>query len=758
MTKPALIVSTVLLALAAGGDAGAGVQSADQERCIDEMNRRGSLVAKMQNRAAASCVKDAGHGRAAKLGVPPQAQTAQACLTNDVQGKVAKKVVTLLDREASRCLAEPAQRPDFAYVPGATIAAAATAETTGLVAALFGPDLDAAIVPSAADSDGSRCQRETVTRTTKLFDRLWKETLRHKKSALKGIGRLSGNDPSAPVASAAELETEIRLGLAADVKTKIAKEVAKVAARLQKKCANTATPLGVLFPGCNGAADVAALTVCAEQAARASFQRSLAAFDELPVNCDLTDDGVANESCLDPALVEHVLNRIGYGPDAWSRARIEALGVEGYILEQLQPATVDDSALDAMLAQFPSLTMSFAELRANYFPNAEPGELPLGDILRELQEAKVLRAVASHRQLEQVLTDFWLNHFSIATSSRRQRYDVSPYERLAIRLHVLGSFRDLLLAIARSPAMGDYLDNRLNKVGDLNENYSREFMELHTMTVDGGYSEADVVEVARCFTGWREDYDAADGFRFQASWHDEGSKSILGGALLIPANGGEQDGVDVVDFFAAHAKTAEHVVRKLIVRFVSETPPAALLQAATGTYLATNGDLHAVLQTILLSPEFLEHAQYRKAKVKRPMHLFPSLARALGADATQLNLSSMRNRVRDLGEELYKAGPPTGYPDVSGFWSGPGAMILRFNRLERAAKGQDGYAFTYPIGGGSSAEIADALVDMLFVAPVSVDTRLTTVAFLDILPEPDPAARVEQAAAVLLSSPEFLLH
>jgi uncharacterized protein (DUF1800 family) len=283
-------------------------------------------------------------------------------------------------------------------------------------------------------------------------------------------------------------------------------------------------------------------------------------------------------------------------------------------------------------------------------------------------------------------------------------------------------------------------------------------MELHTITVDGGYGEADVVEVARCFTGWREDYAAADGFAFQANWHDDGAKSLLGGTLQIPAGGGEQDGIDVVDFFAAHAKTAENVVRKLIVRFVSETPPAALKQAAIDTYLSTSGDLRAVLQTILLSPEFLEHAQYRKAKVKRPMHLVPSLARALDADVAQLNLSNMRNRVRDLGEELYKAGPPTGYPDVSGFWSGPGAMILRFNRLERAAKGQDGYDFIYPIGGGSSAEIADALIDMLFVAPVSADTRLTTIAFLDILSEPDPAARVEQAAAVLLSSPEFLLH
>jgi hypothetical protein len=164
MTKPALIVAATLLLLAPD-TAGAVVQNSDQERCINEMNRRGSLVAKMQNRGAAACVKDAGKGNTDRLGVPPQAQTAQACLTNDVKGKVAKKIATLLEREASRCLAEPAQHPDFAWVPSAAIVAAAEAGTTGLVGALIGAGLEAAIVPAAPHGHGAGCQAEAAQRT-----------------------------------------------------------------------------------------------------------------------------------------------------------------------------------------------------------------------------------------------------------------------------------------------------------------------------------------------------------------------------------------------------------------------------------------------------------------------------------------------------------------------------------------------------------------------------------------------------------------
>jgi uncharacterized protein (DUF1800 family) len=351
-----------------------------------------------------------------------------------------------------------------------------------------------------------------------------------------------------------------------------------------------------------------------------------------------------------------------------------------------------------------------------------------------------------------------MNHFNVAaSSSQRTRYDISPYDRIALRPNVLARFEDLLLANARSPAMGDYLDNRRNRVNALNENYGREVLELHTVGVTGPYTEADIVELARCLTGWEENYaNAVDGFEFRADFHDQGAKTVMG--VAIPPNGGINDGLTMIDFLAHHASTARFVSRKLIVRFVSETPPPRLLDEATGVFLGSGGDVRAVLSTILLSPEFLSAPQYRHAKVKRPLHFFASAARALGADPTTMNTNQLRNRTAQLGEDLYDWGAPTGFPDVSGFWLSPGTALRRFNEAESMSRGVYGLDFTYPVAGGTSAEVVDALAAALFLGPVSSETRGAAIGFLDVLPEPDPADRVEQTAAVLLSSPEFLTH
>jgi uncharacterized protein (DUF1800 family) len=400
--------------------------------------------------------------------------------------------------------------------------------------------------------------------------------------------------------------------------------------------------------------------------------------------------------------------------------------------------------------------MSFSELRLNYPQGGDPGR---SQVRRELQIAKMARAVASRQQLKEILFDFWFNHFNVdATSSGRTQWDISPYDRIAIRPHVLGRFEDLLLASARSPAMGDYLDNRRSRVNAINENYGRELMELHTLGVDGGFSEFDVVNVARCFTGWREDYaNDVDGFEFRASWHDQGGKTLFLGDLVIPANGGEQDGLDVIAHLASHPSTAAFISRKLVVRFINENPPEPLVAAATATYLATDGDLRAVMETILLSPEFLQDPTNRKAKVKRPHHVLASVARALGADPAQIDFNDLRTNAGDMGESLYEAGPPTGYPDVSGFWTSPGTLITRFNEIERSARGRDGFVFTYPVSGGPSEDIVDALIAMLQPGSVSTDTRDLAIALADVLTVTD-ARRVEQTAAMLMSSPEFLQH
>jgi uncharacterized protein (DUF1800 family) len=294
-------------------------------------------------------------------------------------------------------------------------------------------------------------------------------------------------------------------------------------------------------------------------------------------------------------------------------------------------------------------------------------------------------------------------------------------------------------------------------VGALNENYSREALELHTVSVTGPYTETDVVELARCLTGWQENYaNAVDGFEYRNEFHDQGAKTVMGQA--IPPNGGINDGLLMIDFLAHHPDTAKFIAKKLVIRFVSETPPQRLVDEAAGVFLGSGGDLRAVVESILMSPEFLTHSQYRQGKVKRPLHFFASAIRALGADPVTFNTNNVRNRVAQLGEDLYEAGPPTGYPDASGFWIAPGTALKRVNEAEAMSGGSYGLDVTYPVAGGTSAQITDALIGSLFLGPASPETRGATIGFLDVLPEPNPAARVEQAAAVLLSSPEFLKH
>ncbi len=753
---PRIMLLALVVALGPATSRAHAAQSSDQQRCINEMNKRGSLVVKEQDKADYTCVRDAGRGKVDALGVPPQAQTAEACLSNDVKGKVAKRTSDVSVHETQRCLAAPEERPSIAYTNAFTVGSAAAAAGRGVAADVFGPDLDAAIVSADVDAAAAKCQQEVIKRANGVLDTLWKEALRHKKSVLRGDDRLTGASGTA-VGTDAELSSELIAYVLADPRGKIAKAATQLADKAAQRCATATTPLPQLFPGvCGAAADLAALTTCIAQRATGRFYASLAAFDGLTIDCDLLDDGLANLSCESPALKAHVLNRLGYGGDAWSRARIDALGVHGYIEEQLSPETIDDSALDALLAsKFPSLGMDFNTLRSSYPAGGNPGR---ATVLRELQGATIVRAIASHRQLLQVLVQFWFNHFNVdSQSSGRTQWDISPYERIAIRPNVLGKFRDLLLADARSPAMGDFLDNRFNKVNAINENYGREVMELHTVSVNGGYSETDVVEVARCLTGWREDYTAADGFKFQATWHDQGTKTLFGGALQIPANGGEQDGITVLAYLAAQPTTANFLCTKLITRFVSESPLPALASACAATYLATDGDLRATLETLLLSPEFLQHPEYRATKTKRPLHTMTSLARALGADPAAVNLAQLRSNLTNMGEALFSAAPPTGYPDVSAFWTSPGTLVTRFNEIEQRARGLDGFNFTYPVSGGSSTAIVDALGASLFTGGIGNDTRDTAIAFLDALAVTDQQ-RVQQAAAFLLSSPEFLLH
>jgi uncharacterized protein (DUF1800 family) len=472
--------------------------------------------------------------------------------------------------------------------------------------------------------------------------------------------------------------------------------------------------------------------------------------------------------CIPPdePLEAHVLNRIGYGPDAWSRARIRQLGIQAYVEEQLNPETIDDGSLAADLAlRYPTLALDLATLRNVYNEYVPDPAMGLMRPRQELAEAKVLRDVRSHRQLEQVLVDFWMNHFNVDARNEIARWAVVTYERDAIRPYVLGKFRDMLRATARHPAMLEYLDNNLNfiegyyrspKFYGPNENYAREILELHTVTPAAGYTLQDIQEVARAFTGWTTPkvYLAGDtGFLYLHDGHDTGVKHVMG-QLQIPAGGNTSDGEAVIDFLSRHPATAQHIARKLCERFVSENPPSALVQAAATIFLLTDGDLRQVMRTILTSAQF-QSISFARSKTKRPHHYVASLARSVGVSNEALFASQAVSQIRAMGEELYAAAPPTGYPDRSSAWRGEGAFLLRTNLATAATTAQLGFGPPLQAAGATPAAQVGDLERRLVHGGLSATTRDRAVTLFAGLPAP---AQIPYTASVLLSSPEFLTH
>ena len=313
---------------------------------------------------------------------------------------------------------------------------------------------------------------------------------------------------------------------------------------------------------------------------------------------------------------------------------------------------------------------------------------------QDLSEAKVLRAVYSNRQLEEVLTDFWYNHFNVFLDKGADRYLVTSYERDVIRPHVLGHFRDLLAATAQSPAMLFFLDNWQSRGVDpkpgvrnrqgLNENYGRELMELHTLGVDGGYTQQDVTEVARCFTGWTIlEPNRGGGFEFNEKIHDKGEKHVLG--VTIPAGGGMNDGLKVLDILARHPSTAHFISRSLAIRFVSDNPPESLVEKMAKTFLRTDGDLREVMRTMLSAPEFWDPANFR-SKIKSPFELVASALRAVSADIDYTQ--ALNGQLNQLGEPLYRKLEPTGYSNMGADWANSASLLARMNFGMALARGK----------------------------------------------------------------------
>lgn len=437
----------------------------------------------------------------------------------------------------------------------------------------------------------------------------------------------------------------------------------------------------------------------------------------------------AREQTADQQVL-HALNRLGFGPRPGDVARVRAMGVDQWIARQLAPDRIDDARAAAVVASYEMYGRPTSEFVAMYQDGQRAvrqrsRELAqLGDsgsrrdvraemlrddpalrdrlrraqrIVGDVQSVKLARAVTSERQLQEVMTDFWGNHFTVFAGKGLTRLFIPSYDRDVIRPHAMGRFRDLLGAVAKSPAMLFYLDQFQSTVDStrpalasrrrlmppgaqqrrprgLNENYARELLELHTLGVEGGYSQQDVVEVARALTGWTMNPRMQAEFVFRPEIHDAGEKVVLGRRLA--AGRGIEDGEEVLDLLARHPSTAKFIARKLAVRFVSDTPPAALVDRAARRYLDTDGDIREVVRTIVTSPEFFSRSAYR-SKVKSPFELVVSALRAVGADAD----STMRSAqaVAFLGQPIYGHQAPNGWPETGSAWMNAGAILNRIN-------------------------------------------------------------------------------
>ena len=362
-----------------------------------------------------------------------------------------------------------------------------------------------------------------------------------------------------------------------------------------------------------------------------------------------------------PAL--HFLNRISYGPLPEEVKRAEQVGLTAYLDQQLSPDRLfRDAKLKKAMSPFRTLELDRTRLE-HLDDNYEKARIAL-------IHGMVTRAVVSPAQLFERMVEFWSDHFNVASDGIE--LDCVVFQREAIRKHAFGKFGDLLLATAQSPAMLYYLDNFLNVAEAPNENYAREVMELHTLGVDGGYTEEDVRNVARAFSGWTVDDKGSREFFFHLPSHDRGAKRVLG-VDLAPFRGIE-DGLDVVRILAEHPSTAHYVCRKLCVRFVADRPPDTLVDALTATWIATGGEIRPVLRQLFLSPEFAEAAG---DKLRRGLDIVIGGMRAAGT--TFREFYELERMLDGLAQLPYNWHPPNGYPDAAAAWINTGALLERWN-------------------------------------------------------------------------------
>ena len=489
---------------------------------------------------------------------------------------------------------------------------------------------------------------------------------------------------------------------------------------------------------------------------------------------DANDNG-ANPStpraAIPPASPEFtVLKRISFGPHRDELAAIRALGIDAYLEQQLDYLSIADGTLEADIAALFPLTLQTPEQLLAGFPDN------IGLVATQMIAATQYRQMFSKRQLYELMVEFWSDHFNIHLLNGLGP-TLKPYDdQQVIRAHALGNFRDLLHASAKSAAMLFYLDNFFNQAIAPNENYARELMELHTLGVDGGYTENDVKEVARCFTGWTLRFPGDPGgaygeFVFVAAIHDNGAKLVLGNP--IAAGGGQGDAEQVLDLLAAHPSTAIHIATRLCERFISDTPPQAVIDAVAAAFTLSGGDISDTLRALFAHAAFLETAD---AKFTRPSEYLAGLTRALGPDSPyppdngQLWLYAQNS----LGQLPHYWPTPDGYPLHNDYWASTGGLLnrwrLSFLSFAGIIPGLDVISIDYTamLGGADTiGTVVDAITDAVTMRPLASEDRDRIVAWLVgeigvdadfVLPPTVPEQVAALAAAVLVSSVYFHLR
>ncbi len=513
----------------------------------------------------------------------------------------------------------------------------------------------------------------------------------------------------------------------------------------------------------------------------------------------------------DSSAVLHLLDRLAFGPRPGDIAHVQAVGIGGWLEEQLNPARVGDAAGRAALAPHAAALADPGRLYRAYTPGrgaradtALRRRMQAGarDLGQHVMMSALARHIASDRQLLEVMTDFWTNHFNVFMGKEADRFLTADFVEHAIRDHALGRFEDLLVATAEHPAMLIYLDNaqsvapgsrpppRAHAVSfvvgrggfptmgrpafppprpmplapaaprpanGLNENYARELLELHTLGVDGGYTQADVIAVARILTGWGVSRPQPKGggrfaFAYRDWAHDDGGKEVLG--VRFPPGGGMKEGLQLLHLLAEHPATARHVSEELCARFVADTPPDGCVDAAVAAWQRSDGDIRAVLVAIVASDDFWAAAD-RGACFKTPLEFVASAVRVLGAEPD--TSARLLGALQQLGEPPFMRLTPDGYPEAAAEWLNSGALLTRMNLALALASGRmpgvkmDLDALIPPTG--DDDELVRR-VDAVVLGGQGSEHTLQVIR-QQVADLRDPAAARTMAVALALGSPDF---